>query len=222
MENEIIAGETFENQNLKDLNSDAQTAVAESDLGANNLEKYGKFSDVKSLVDAYNSLQSEFTRRCQKIKELQRELEISKESKQSNLDLPSSDIMREKDEICAVIPQTKDVIDSLVEIAENNGDNKNGRLYRAYAELLIKQKDENEKITNSYEHLIKKIEENPTLKETIIRNYLKGVNSSEPVVHLTSGNGTAFLTPPSKPKTLSEAGEIARKILDKHKEYNKL
>ncbi len=221
MESEIKAGKTLTN-NEANLDNDAQTAGAEEDLGANSLENYGKFSNVKSLVDAYNSLQSEFTRRCQKVKELQRELEISRQGKQSYLDLQTDDIEREKRQICEIIPQSKNVIDSLVEIADANGDDKNGRLYRAYAELLIKQKDESDKINNSYDHLIKKIEETPALKEEIIRNYLKDINGSEPIVHLTSGNGTAFLTPPSKPKTLSEAGEIAREILERHKEYNKL
>ena len=31
----------------------------------------GKFKDVNALMNAYNSLQSEFTKRCQKIKELE-------------------------------------------------------------------------------------------------------------------------------------------------------
>ena len=31
----------------------------------------GKFKDVDALLNAYNSLQSEFTKRCQKIKELE-------------------------------------------------------------------------------------------------------------------------------------------------------
>ena len=35
----------------------------------------GKFKDVNALLSAYNSLQSEFTKRCQKIKELEGALE---------------------------------------------------------------------------------------------------------------------------------------------------
>ena len=31
----------------------------------------GKFKDVNALLNAYNSLQSEFTKRCQRIKELE-------------------------------------------------------------------------------------------------------------------------------------------------------
>ena len=35
----------------------------------------GKFKDAKTLLDAYNSLQSEFTRKCQKLAEFQKENE---------------------------------------------------------------------------------------------------------------------------------------------------
>ena len=31
----------------------------------------GKFKDVNALLNAYNSLQAEFTKRCQRIKELE-------------------------------------------------------------------------------------------------------------------------------------------------------
>ncbi len=34
---------------------------------------FGKFKDAKSLLDAYNNLQSEFTRKCQKLAEIQKE-----------------------------------------------------------------------------------------------------------------------------------------------------
>ena len=35
----------------------------------------GKFKDAKTLLDAYNNLQAEFTRKCQKLSEFQREKE---------------------------------------------------------------------------------------------------------------------------------------------------
>lgn len=47
-------------------------ATDDSNLGDKNLEvSLGKFKDVNALLNAYNSLQSEFTKRCQKIKELE-------------------------------------------------------------------------------------------------------------------------------------------------------
>lgn len=38
----------------------------------------GKFKDVNALLNAYNSLQSEFTKRCQRVKELESALTVDK------------------------------------------------------------------------------------------------------------------------------------------------
>lgn len=54
----------------------AQTAAAEKEKGATMTEvSLGKFKDANALLEAYNSLQSEFTKRCQKIKELEAKAE---------------------------------------------------------------------------------------------------------------------------------------------------
>ena len=224
MINNNQAGENNQEQNevLSANLDDAHTAEADENLGANTQNKYGKFNSLESLVDAYNSLQSEFTRRCQKVKELEREIEISKASNQPKTELEENDILREKSTILKVFPQTKDMVESLVEIAEKNGDNQNGRLYRAYAEILLKEKEESEKKLTSLDYLTRQIESNPSLYESVIRSYLDRVNNQIPSLHLTTGNGTAFITPPSKPKTITEAGNLAKEILEKHKEYKNL
>ena len=210
------------NENNVDSLNDAHTAEAEKNTGASNLNKYGKFNSLESLVDAYNSLQAEFTRRCQKVKELEREIETSKANEQANVNSLEEGVLREKEAILEVFPQTKDMVESLVEIAEKNGDNQNGRLYRAYAEILLKEKEESEKKYNSLKYLTEQVESNQNLYESVIRSYLNRINNQTPSLHLTSGNGTAFITPPSKPKTITEAGNLAKEILEKHKEYKNL
>ena len=56
----------------------SHTAGAEEKLGEVKSDvSLGKFKDVNALIDAYNSLQSEFTKRCQKIKELESKLSSS-------------------------------------------------------------------------------------------------------------------------------------------------
>ncbi|MBE7081827.1 MAG: hypothetical protein E7372_04640 [Clostridiales bacterium] len=56
-----------------------QTAEAEISKGEDKGEvSLGKFKDVGALLSAYNSLQSEFTKRCQKIKELESKIEGDK------------------------------------------------------------------------------------------------------------------------------------------------
>ncbi len=69
----------MEEQKNEQISPQTQTAEAEIIKGEDKGEiSLGKFKDVGALLNAYNSLQSEFTKRCQKIKEL--------ESKTSNDD----------------------------------------------------------------------------------------------------------------------------------------
>ena len=62
--------------------TETQTATAEEIKGGKKEEvSLGKFKDVGALISAYNSLQSEFTKRCQKIKELESKLDDKTEEK---------------------------------------------------------------------------------------------------------------------------------------------
>ena len=59
----------------------AHTAQAEKEIGAPDSEvSLGKFKDVTALLSAYNSLQSEFTKRCQRVKELETQLSTVKKA----------------------------------------------------------------------------------------------------------------------------------------------
>ena len=76
-------GEIKRMGNLKD-NEQIKIASQPAEAEENNLGdtdigiSLGKFKDVKSLLDAYNSLQSEFTKRCQRLKELEGQVETDK------------------------------------------------------------------------------------------------------------------------------------------------
>lgn len=66
-EDDLLAEE--DNLNAENLKKDtADTAEAEENKAAAGL---GKFSSVKALLDAYNNLEAEFTRRSQRLKELE-------------------------------------------------------------------------------------------------------------------------------------------------------
>ena len=49
--------------------------------GNESSDEKGKFKDVQALESAYGSLQAEFTKRCQRIKELESELAVAKNTK---------------------------------------------------------------------------------------------------------------------------------------------
>lgn len=134
---------------------EAQPAEADKEVKGEEAKtevSLGKFKDVQSLIQAYNSLQSEFTKRCQRIKEL--EGEVSKVDKAS---APTNE----------------------TSVGEEN----------------VKQG-----ITQQE-------------KEQILKDYLKGIVSSKQIAILMDGNGIGVKTPVSKPKTIAEAGALAKEIL---------
>ena len=51
--------------------------------------KYGKFKDVESLLSAYNSLQSDYTKKCQTLSALTKSMQ-EKNSQNSQLSCPES------------------------------------------------------------------------------------------------------------------------------------
>lgn len=67
----------MENQINEQAEVNSQPAAAEIIEGENKTEaSLGKFKDVQSLLSAYNSLEAEFTKRCQKLKELECALSV--------------------------------------------------------------------------------------------------------------------------------------------------
>ena len=110
----------------------------------------GKFKDVNALLSAYNSLESEFTKRCQKIKQLESALSLA--DKQT----PNKDSSTE---------QTKP------------------------------EKD------------ITEVE-----KERILKEYLSGVLSRKQTAIVMDGEGVGVKTPVAKPKTITDAGKIAKEL----------
>ena len=118
--------------------------------GGENGVSLGKFKSVDSLLDAYNSLQSEFTKRCQKIKELEGKLSADK----SDVSVPT----------------------------EVSG---------AAAVKTVTEED----------------------KRKILEDYLKGVIGSKQNAVVLSDNGVGVTTPVSKPKSLTEAGILAKELL---------
>ena len=117
----------------------------------------GKFKDINALLSAYNSLQSEFTKRCQKVKEL--------EDRVKALD---------KDNSPKVEPEST-VKDDMVK-----------------------------GIT-------------PEEKEEILRGYLKDVLSLKSKAIVMGDVGTGVKSPTTKPKTVEQAGLLAREFLETKK-----
>ncbi len=133
---------------------DIDTAGAEETI-SDQEEKVslGKFKDVNALLSAYNSLQAEFTKRCQKLKELEGRLASS--DKGSPL---------------------------------------------------------GESLNQGYENVK---DTNPIDKEEIVKEYLKELLGKKQSAILLDGVGVGVKAPINRPKTISEAGTLARELFAK-------
>ena len=215
MNNEnILAGEIKESLPINETNETVHTAGAEESLGT--AEEFGKFKDVKSLLNAYNALQSEFTRRCQKVKELEREnLLIKKEQADGHSFVDEHEW--EKKAFLEIFPNAEEEYSSLKNSAFDS-DGSKGWIGRAYLKKLTQNYEDKINYLTSLDYIKEAVNNNEELKSQIIKDYLIGVQNSKPSIRLISGNGMATTSPPSKPKSLADAGDLARQIFEKSKE----
>lgn len=206
--------------NLVDLNPKKKGEVTQSksieinnaiesggDKGQVKVEKLGgKFKDVKALLDAYNSLQSVFTERSRKLKELER----VNATAQTIEDLRKSE-GKLLEEIVGSKRLTDDESSQLKAAAETFGGDKSIGLVKAYVKMLEDKLKDGEKYS-SREYILQKINEDRALKDEVIKNYLNDIVAKKPEAILMSGGGQGVYAPPLRPNTLAEAGEIARQI----------
>ena len=199
----------MENLNLEQPNNES---INLSENSANITEnsqdgsKLGKFNDAKSLLEAYNNLEAEFTRKSQKLAEFQKEKEENAIFKKYNsLDEflnSTTDSDKYKKEITEILSSESEI------------DNLPNKYQVAFKIAKLAESKSAEKI-NSQEYIDKYILNDEKIKEQIISNYLSSLNNISSTPKIISGNPTnIYFSPnPNKPKTLREAGEIFSKML---------
>lgn len=92
---ELKVEQTVEEKEIDGEIETAETQVADQSETETSPVSYGKFKDAIALLSAYNSLEAEFTKRCQKIKELEAQLSVadkgSTPAQTDELEEPSKD-----------------------------------------------------------------------------------------------------------------------------------
>lgn len=192
----------MENEKLEQLEGEPETISenAESSI-------YGKFKDAKSLLEAYNSLQSEFTRKSQKLADLQKQFD-------ENLALSKSDSI---DEILGDSTDLEKYKKEITEILENDTEISNLPNKNRVALKIIKEaENKTANLLNDPDYMDKYIESNQEIKDKIITNYLSNQQNSPSSPKVISGNASNIYFSPSisTPKTLKDAGEILTKMLN--------
>ena len=182
------------------------TAEAEGSEGGT----FGKFKDRLSLVRAYESLEAEFTRRSQRLKQLEREAEKKGQSLSEDkaLSAPSGE-SDEAEVFLKRFPRAEALSLQIATLATTDTDKSAGRLERAYAKLLEQELTASENKLKDRDFLMQKVKDDPSVANEIVKNYLLSIAGAKPKVAF--GGGNALSIPPLKPKNIDEAGEMSRK-----------
>lgn len=152
----------------------------------------GKFNSVKDLEDAYNSLQAEFTRKCQKLKALEEELTEGKQkildnsNTQDNPIYLKEDYAEQLDSFLQSYPLAKKYAK---EISLEVMNNKSLDLYQAYNNVLASKFKEPEELVKDKNFIDNYILNDDNLKKELIKKYLKDVKESNAPTLITGAGG---------------------------------
>lgn len=163
---------------------------AVSDVGSQN--DLGKFKNAKALLDAYNNLQSEFTRKCQLLKELQKDkIDEEKVSNDENIEKNLENSIKNQENLLKNENNEEnhaEVIDSKIETSQEKdnvelGDDQDNT--QALSQFLL----ENHEAVEYAEEIKKYLQSNSKNKNpfenawaNVILSHIKTNNSSDPMI----------------------------------------
>jgi len=200
-----------------------RSTVQEVQEGSN----FGKFKDATSLLNAYNNLEKEFTRKSQKLSELLKNNEKRVNAFETNQSLENKttediSMFKQKDWKNNVLkffdknPNAKNYAKEIASTIINDKElakNKNCLEY-AYALASLKSRVEPADLLNDPKH-IEDILSNQNIKEKIITKYLQDIKNNKSNLKFISGEATNIspTRPIDKPKNLKEASTILKRLL---------
>ena len=189
--------------NTNQVDETSESSVSQiTDKGSVNL---GKFKDAESLLKAYNSLQTEFTKKSQRLSELENsKTEFTREEKINKA-------IKELEQSYNIARNfTQDIKQAVKDVDSAD-------YSQVVREELIKNLEKNYKSANQYiedEQFLKDyVYNNKAVRENIIRDYLANLTSTSPVRVVSNISGSIPVSPPNMPTTIKEAGRLAKNII---------
>lgn len=187
--------------NLEQPNLETENTSSANQEGSS----FGKFKDAESLLNAYNSLQAEFTRKSQKLSEFQSYFDNNAIFSSKSIDeilKESTDKDEYKKEITEMLSNDKEL------------DNLPNKYQVAFKILETSKRKLAEKLNNPT-FIDEMIMSNENIKNNIIENYLLSLNNIPAPPNISCGNSSQiYFTPKdNKPLTIRDAGEIFSKML---------
>ncbi|MBQ1269011.1 MAG: hypothetical protein II368_02060 [Clostridia bacterium] len=186
----------------------AQAAEAEKENGAEMTA--GKFRDVRSLQQAYESLQAEFTKKCQQVKSLVGELS-KKDKEESPLKKAEEEGEEKSKAVAAFLAKREGGGEFLLPLEEKLGGKarvSEREVIEAYVGLLEEARG------RERESFFRQSEQ---LKETAVRDYVKAVAKASGYAPILADAGEVTVLPPRRPASIEDAGKLAVQLFHQTK-----
>ena len=181
---------------------------AMSEIGSQT-DNLGKFKNVQALLDAYNSLQAEFTKKCQTLSQLQKD-----KTSEQNENLTEEQNQLDANALNMFLESNDDAKNYEEEIKESfsSNSNKDFSPYKvAWAEVIMKHLKESDKINDPF--ISQYILSDENVKNKIVEEYVKNLFNSQPPLVISSTSGERLSgAMPDNPKTLADAKKIVDKM----------
>ena len=186
----------------------SQTAGADIELGdgLTNQKPIGKFKDAQALLKAYESLEAEFTRRSQRLKTIEGELQSRSLKDKTVSEVGGNNIAAA--DFNGRYPLAVKYAEKIeAELSKSTSLSRQD----AYVKILERELGE---IENKLSEKSSDKNIGEEFSEIVIREYLKKIAGAKPSAKTVTGAG--LKVPPLNPKTIADASAIAKTFI-KHK-----
>lgn len=176
----------------------------------------GKFKNNEALLNAYNSLEAEFTKRSQRLKELEQSTSDKVETPDEKLAYDSEDWQAKVQEFVMKNPIAKEFAEEIADRIINDDALARDKhcLDIALNSVLAAKYRQPEQLLQDDEFLDKYVFSNQSIKDKIVEEYINSLNSYQPP-DVIRHKGQISLAPPERPRTLKEAGDLATKLFNR-------
>ena len=169
-------------------------------------ETIGKFKSVEALYDAYNNLEKEFTKKCQRLSEIEKDKIRDEEKINEDVENKLNLFLSTNGE---ATPFKETLLNKVLE--SDSLKTMDDPFSFVWAEMVfdnLKNPKEKDSIASNY------VLNNDKIKNAIIQNYVNQLaENKSPIKISSSGNRVATNVTTQKPETLSEAKKMLFDLL---------
>ncbi len=196
---------------LNGANEDILDNDVVGEIGSQQTDSLGKFKSVQALMDAYNSLQAEFTKKCQLLSELKKDKTESPLDDGVAVTQNQSAVSEEAmGQFLLENREAEGYAEEIKQMVASANPNTTNPYEVAWAKVLLgrlKEGEKSDQVINQY------VLSNENVKNKIIENYLQELSKSKPPYVMSSQGGERVSgVVPDAPKTLVDAKKLVDKM----------